>query len=154
MILSLLASTLVFAQQITFNKDSASYIMVDSSVLEDQFDLHAVARSWAIDNFSDTTELFRLDDMDSGELTGKGSFHLSKKDKTVCTFSYKIASRDKKYESQIFDIVMEKSGQNYRQPYGSLLQSGKASKKTVDQINDGVRALLADLHMKMKQPKK
>src|SRR5687768_6464020 len=97
LLLSLLITTHSFSQNIKYNTDSATYDLIDSSVRDDKFDIHAIAQSWITDNFKDSREIVRLDDADSGELIGKPSFKLSKSDNSTCAFTFKISTRENIY---------------------------------------------------------
>lgn len=136
-----------FAQKIHFNPDSVAYHISDTGLQGAKSDLHRKAQGWVIDNFHTSTETFRLDDMDTGELTGKGTLPLKGSEK--CTVTFKVSSRDKSYECVIHDILITASQHDGGKDYTYFLSGGKKTKKAAERIDAKIRSLLQDLHKRM-----
>lgn len=133
--LFLLFSMTTNAQNISFNKDSVSYKMVDSNLTAGKTDLHRKAQGWVIDHFGRDKQVIRLDDMDTGELTGEATIKTSKSDSSV--FSFKVSSRDRQYECEIHSLSSENSN----------------SKQVAAATDKKIRRLLRDLHQRMRNDK-
>jgi hypothetical protein len=129
------AAPAVFSQDITFNRDSISYKIIDSNLTAGKTDLHRKAQGWIIDHFGDDKESIRLDDMDTGEITGKASISTGSGRKT--SFLYRVSSRDRQYECEIHTIG--DSSNKRQQP------RAEADRK--------IRSLLQDLHKRMRNDK-
>ena len=135
------------AQKISFNPDSVSYHISDTGLQGAKSDLHRKAQGWVIDNFQASTESFRLDDMDTGELTGKGTVSLKGPQK--CTVNFKVSSRDREYECIIHNILITASPEDGGKDYSYFLSGGKKFKKTANLVDEKIRSLLQDLHKRM-----
>lgn len=144
---AIIFSRQVVAQEIFFNPDSVSYHMADTGLRGAKSDLHRKAQGWVIDNFHSSTETFRLDDMDTGELTGKGTIPLKGAER--CTVSFKVSSRDRAYECIIHDIVITASSHDGGKDYSYFLTGGKKTKKAAERVDSKIRSILQDLHKRM-----
>lgn len=143
----LLTGVYSFSQEITYNPDSASYRISDTTLSGGKSDLHRKAQGWIIDKFGDAKQVIRLDDMDSGELTGQGGIVLENKDS--CTFLIKISSRDRQYEGEIYDIRnLGKKGNAATAAAAS--KGSKKDAKAAKLADQKFRALLKDLQVRMK----
>jgi hypothetical protein len=123
------------AQNNVFNKDSIAYTITDSNLSAGKTDLHRKAQGWVIDNLGNEKDIVRLDDMDTGELTGEATIDRSTNDSTTMVF--RVSSRDRQYECEIH----------------SIKQSSKEPVQPGGRIDKKIRSLLGDLHQRMRNDK-
>ena len=135
-ILAILCITwhIAFAQQIRFNADSISYEISDTSLSAGKTDLHRKAQAWIIEKFGNGKDVIRLDDMDTGDLSGEG--FIASPGNTRQKFNFKVSSRDREYTLQIFNI---------EQASGSTQRIPESDKK--------IRAMLKDFDRRMRTGK-
>ncbi len=134
------------SQEIQFNSDSASYSIVDTTLSGGKTDLHRKAQGWAIDMLGDSGQVIRLDDMDTGELTGEASVPLETK--TNMTFRFRVSSRDREYRCEIFAINLDQKGKS--QDFKELMGKQQANKGAKLVVDKKVRQLLSELQRRMR----
>lgn len=125
--------------------------MEDTSLTGAKSDLHRKAQGWVITKFKDSKKSIRLDDMDTGELTGKGTVPL--KGKETCSFTYKISSRDRGYRCEIFEIGVSSASDTAIKSLSSYSSGSSPNKNTTGKVDTGIRTLMKDLHARMKSDK-
>ena len=139
-----LAAAAGHSQTVTYNRDSAAYEISDTNLTGGKPDLHRKAQSWAIEKFGDAKDVILLDDMDSGELTGKAAVPL-KGAGQKCTFTFKVASKDRQFHAMVHNIATT-SGSDTTQ----FLNRAQGKNKLSGKVEATIHALLTDLHTKMK----
>lgn len=140
-------------------------VMLDSSYSQSY--LFTNARQWISDNFKDANAVLTIQDKQSGELSGNGSFSFYFRDLGKINFKCSIIVKDGRYKYSFYNFEHFYQTQSYGglglvttselYPYKCSLFKGytnKTWKEIKVQINSNMEILIASLEKAMKEKSK
>lgn len=131
------------------------YEMIDTTSLSKEA-AYSKAKLWLVNSFKNAKSVIQIDDKETGQIVGHGSFPFKAKfgptpTKCECFFTVKIDVKDSKYRIQFYSIYVMVG--EYDVPYQADEMNEKpdksVAKKTLPEIDKIIPALIDDFKITM-----